>query len=175
MQCTVLLLVVVGLFFTACGASTPEGQMRDPFSARSVGEDGIVVEWSGYTEGYRPNPGPYEHYSVDLSFKNESDTEWRGRVCFSLLDGQGVIADLGRREFSLDPGAAMGTPYVLRFPAELAAGAYGLTLVVHRPEGPFVNTVAIRIGDTTEIYDSQESAYQAALNDCPAPLRTHTE
>jgi hypothetical protein len=147
--------------------------MRDPFSARSVGEDGIVVEWSGYTGGYQPNPGPYEHYSVDLSFRNKSDTKWRGRICFSLLDNQDVVADLGQRDLILDPGAAMGTPYVLRFPAQLAEGAYGLTLVVHRPEGPFVNTVTIRVGDTNEIYESQDSAYQAALDDCPAPLQAH--
>ena len=174
-QCAVVVLIIVALLFTACSTSVSDTKMRDPFSARSVGEDGIVVEWSGYTEGYQPNPGPDDRYTVDLSFKNESDTEWRGRVCFSLLDGQDVVAELGQREFVLDPGAAMGTPHVLSFPAELAQGAYGLTLVVHKPEGPIVNTVTIRIGDTTEIYDAQESAYAAALGDCPAPLQARAE
>lgn len=174
-QRTIVIVAVIGLFFVACSRSISHPQLRDPFTTRSVGEDGIVVGWSGYTEGYQPDPGLYERYSVDLSLKNESDSEWRGRLCLFLLDGQGVVADLGQQDLTLDPGAAMGMPHALRFPTDLAEGAYGLTLVVHKPEGPFANVVTIHIGDTSEIYASQESALQAALDDCPAPVQTRAD
>jgi hypothetical protein len=170
---TVFVLTAVGLLVTACNGSGAEPQMQDPFSARSVGEDGIVVEWSGYTEGYRANPGPSKRYSIDLSFRNERDTKWQVRYCIFLLDGQEVVADLGRRDLALDPGAGVDTPHILGLPSDLEKGAYGLALVVHKPEGPIVNTVTIRAGDTTEIYDSQGSAYQSALDACPAPSATN--
>jgi hypothetical protein len=160
-----IVLAFLGLLLTACGASG--GEMRDPFSARCESEDGIVVEWSGYTEGYQPGYQPEQHDEVYLHFENESDERWKAKYCIQLLDSQDVVATLGQREFVLDPGAAMGTPHVLDFPGELAEGAYGLALVVHRPQGSMVNNVTIRIGDTDDFYRSQESANKAALYGCP--------
>jgi hypothetical protein len=159
------LLDICVLFASACSASEVDQGMWDPFSARSAGENGIVVEWSGYTDGYQLG----QKAKIELGFENNGQETWHAKYCIQLLDSQDVVATLGQREFVLDPGAAMGTPHYLSFPRdlELDDGAYGLALVVYRPQGPIVNSVAIRIGKTDAVYRPQKSIDSAALAACP--------
>jgi hypothetical protein len=162
-------VILASLLCAACSAVETGSDMRDPFSARSENENGIVVSWSGHTEGYPLEFGPGQREKVELRFENDSSETWQGKYCIQLLDDVGVVATLGTRVFTLDPGAAMGTPHYLRFPRDLdlEAGAYGMALIVHRPHGPSVNTVAVRIGETDAIYRPLSSVDQAALAACP--------
>jgi hypothetical protein len=160
-----ILLNVSVLFASACGPSRVAEALSDPFSARSAGENGIVVEWNGYADGYQLG----QKAKIELGFENNGQDTWQVKYCIQLLDSQDVVATLGEREFILDPGTAMGTPHYLTLPhdSELDEGAYGLALVVHRPQGPMVNTVTIRIGESDDVYQPQESIDTAALAACP--------
>jgi len=169
----VALALVAVLVLSGCSPTptTPIDEITDPFSVRSVSEDGIVVGWNGYSKGYHPG----KNFAVDLSFENGSDETWYGRYCICLLDEQHVVATLGQHDFVLDPGALMGTPHTISFPNGLAEGAYALALVVHQPHGPIVNSVTIRVGNTIGVYQSQESATQAALAACPPVMQGDSE
>jgi len=164
----VALALIAALVLSGCGPTPiPISEMSEPFSSRSVSEDGIVVGWNGYSKGYQPR----QDYMADLDFENGSNETWHGRYCVCLLDDQNVVATLGQQDFTLDPGAAMGTPHTISFPDDLAEGAYALALVVHQPHGPIVNSVTIQVGDTTGVHRSQESATQAALAACPPVMQ----
>ena len=163
------LMGVYVLCAAACNSSNVGSEARDAFAARASSENGIIVEWRGYTRDYQPGGQPWQKEKVELRFENDSEERWKAKYCIQLLDTQDVVANLGKREFVLDPGAAMETPHYLEFPRdlELDKGAYGLALVVHRPQGTFVNNVTIRIGETDEIYRPKASPENGALAACP--------
>jgi hypothetical protein len=105
---TVLLLTIAVLLAAGCGAptsvpQTPTREAREPFSARTESEDGAIVAWSGYTEGYEPGA----EVAFDITIRNETDQSWHGRYCLQLLDRQlpKVITTLEQREFTLESGA----------------------------------------------------------------------
>lgn len=168
---TVVLLTVTALLAAGCGAptggpQTPTGEARQPFSARRESEDGAIVAWSGYTEGYAP--GAEEAF--DVTIKNETGEIWRGRYCLQLLDRQAptVIATLEQRAFTLEPGVGFSDTISVRFPEGLDAGGYGLSLAVRRPGGSMVDLVPIQIGETDEERGpTTQQDMDASLEACP--------
>ncbi len=150
---TALLLVVTALLAAGCGVltggpQTPTPEARQPFSARRESEDGAVVAWSGYTDGYEPGA----EATFEITIKNETDQEWPGRYCLQLLAPQTplVIATLEQRPFTLEPGVGFSDTITVQFPQGLDAGGYGLSLAVRRPGGPMVDLVPIQVGETDE-------------------------
>jgi hypothetical protein len=119
--------------------------LTDPFSSRSEGENGIVVEWSGYTHGHQPGKGS----AFALMLRNGSQDVWQGRYCIQLLDRQSVVATLKRREFSLQPGKDWHTQESIHFPDGLSEGAYGLALAI---PGRLSSVVTIQVGRGTGAY-----------------------
>jgi hypothetical protein len=166
-----LLLTIAALLAAGCEASigapqTPTRDTREPFSARAEREDGAIVAWRGYTEGYEPGA----QAEFDITIKNETDRTWDGRYCLQLLDRQlpKVIATLEQRAFTLEPGVGFSDIITVRFPDILDEGAYGLSLAVHRPGGPMVDLVPIRIGQTDETRRATtQRDMDASLEACP--------
>jgi hypothetical protein len=176
---TLLLLTITALLAAGCGAptsgpQTPTREVREPFSARREGEDGTIVAWSGYTEGYEPGA----EAEFDVTIKNETDQTWRGRFCLQLLDRQlpQVIATLEQRPFTLEPGVGFSDTITVRFPEGLGEGAYGLSLAVRRAGGPMVDLVPIRIGEAGEVRrPTTQQDVDAALEACAPPAGADTE
>jgi hypothetical protein len=141
-------LIAVAVALAACETELVETvERREPFSSQRESEDGIVVQWSGYTAGYEPG----EEAAVEAAFTNNSDQIWSVRFCLQLLDrrqGDMEIIGLDERGFGLDPGVGQSSEVAFRVPADLEPGAYGLALVVQRPGGPMVDVIAIQIGET---------------------------
>jgi len=167
-----LFLTITALFTAGCGAPAggpqiPTGETREPFSARAESEDGAIVSWSGYTEGYEPGA----EAEFDITIKNETDRVWEGRYCLQLLDRQlpEVIATLEQRAFTLEPGVGFSDTITIRFPEGLDDGAYGLSLAVRRPGGPMVDLVPIQIGETDEVRRATtQQDMDASLEACPS-------
>jgi hypothetical protein len=143
-----LFLIAVVLVLAACDAELAQSvERQEPFSSRRESEDGIAVQWSGYTAGYEPG----EQAAVETTFTNNSDQVWPVRFCLALLArraGEVEIIGLEEREFDLDPGVGQSSEVSFQIPAGLEPGAYGLSLVVRRPGGPMVDVIAIRVGAT---------------------------
>ena len=99
----VLILIVAALLAIGCTATqTPPPISRDSFSSRATSEDGAIVAWSGYSEGYAPGA----EATFEISIKNETAQDWRGRFCLQLMapEQPQVIATLEQRPFNLAPG-----------------------------------------------------------------------
>jgi hypothetical protein len=166
----VLLLMVTAVLITGCSAlaSTPQAPVeeeRQPFSARRESEDGAIVEWGGYTEGYEPGG----EATFDVSIKNETGQAWPGRFCLQLM-GQGptVLATLEQRPFNLEPGLGFSDTLTVEFPEGMNEGAYGLSLVVRTPNGPTVDLIPITVGETDEERGpTSQKDMDAALEACP--------
>jgi hypothetical protein len=163
-------LILLVLVATACGSSeaTPTDEVRERFSARRESETGLIVAWQGYTEGYQPG----EEAIFGVTFTNETEQTWRGRFCLQLLQRQGshvTVASLEQRPFTLQSDLGFSTDLVVKFPAHLADGAYGLSLVVRSPQGPMVDLVPIQVGETAATYGvATQRDMDAALEACPA-------
>ena len=121
------------------------GNLTDPFSSRTEGENGVVVEWSGFTHGHQPGEGS----AFVLVLRNGSQDVWQGRYCIQLLDRQSVVATLKRGEFSLQPGKDWGMQETIHFPDGLSEGAYGLALVI---PGRLSSVETIQVGKGTGAY-----------------------
>ena len=175
----ILLLIIVALFVVACGeptdlAQTQTSEERERFSARRESEDGAIVAWSGYVEGYKPG----SEESFDITIKNETDQTWRGRYCLQLLDRQlpRVIATLEQRDFALASGMGFSDTITVQLPKDLEEGAYGLSLPVRRPDGPMVDLVQIHIGTTDEVRRATtQQDMDASLEACPPMEATDGE
>jgi hypothetical protein len=148
----VALLFILILLIAAAGCTawkgpepTPASPSRQAFTARRESEDGAVVSWSGYQEGYRA--GTTETF--ELSLTNQTGQTWHGRYCLLLLAGDSptVITSLKEQGFTLDAGMGFSDTLEAAFPEDLASGSYGLSLVVRRPGGPMVDLVPIQVGD----------------------------
>jgi hypothetical protein len=174
-----LLVAVTALIATGCsalagGPAAPEEQERQPFSARREGEDGAVVAWSGYVDGYEPGM----EASFDISIENGTDEPWPGRFCLQLMDNDGpnVLATLEQRPFNLEPGVGFSDAITVEIPEGLDEGAYGLSLVARGPHGPTVDLVPIKVGQTDE---ERQSASQrdmdAAVEACPEATGAKSE
>jgi hypothetical protein len=176
---TLLLLTITALLAAGCGAptngpQTPTREVRESFSARRESEDGAIVAWSGYTEGYEPGA----EAEFDVTIKNETGQTWRGRFCLQLLDRQlpQVIATLEQRPFTLEPGVGFSDTITVRFPEGLGEGAYGLSLAVRRAGGPMVDLVPIRISEAGEVrHPTTQQDVDAALEACAPPAGADTE
>lgn len=81
-----------------------QGTERHPFHARSESENGIVVEWSGFSDGYKPG----EPATVEVGFINGTDQSWRGRYCIQLVDRVSLVS--GTRRNPLVDGAYESRP-----------------------------------------------------------------
>lgn len=166
-----LLLAIAALLAAGCGAPTGEAQTptaraREPFSARAESEDGAIVAWSGYTEGYQPG----EEVAFDITIQNETDQIWHGRYCLQLLDRQlpKVLATLEQRAFTLEPGVGFSDTISGQLPEGLDEGAYGLSMAVHRPAGPMVDLVPIQVGESDEVRRATtQQDMDASLEACP--------
>ena len=159
-------LAVVVLLAAGCAGPTPTQEVPQPFSARTESEDGAIVAWSGSTTRYEPGT----EATFDLSIQNETGQPWQGRYCLLLLAGRShqVIATLEQRPCTLQPGVGFSNSLTVRFPTDLAEGAYGLTLVVRRPDGPMVDLVPIQVGETDEVRgETTQQDMDAALAACP--------
>ena len=163
------ILILFVLVATACGSldATPTDQVRERFSARRESATGLIVAWQGYNEGYQPG----EEASFGIRFTNETEQTWRGRFCLQLLQRQGphvAVASLEQRPFTLQSDLGFSTDLVVEFPADMADGAYGLSLVVRSPQGPMVDLVPIQVGETADSYGvTTQSDMDAALEACP--------
>jgi hypothetical protein len=160
-----LLMIALGLILgSACAqAERPVSGLSDPFSARIESEDGLVVKWNGFSDGYKPGGSA----TVDIGIENGTSKPAELRYCMQLLDERDLLTSLAQNDVTLQPAGAFGTSVVLNIPQDLRVGAYGLALVVRRPAGPLVNTVTIKVGDTTATYAPEPSADDAALAACP--------
>ena len=168
---TTLLLILTVLLGAGCvaptgGPQTPTQEARKPFSARTESEDGAIVAWSSYTEGYEPGA----EVEFDITIKNETDQTWRGRYCLQLLarHSHEVIVTLEQRAFTLEPGVGFSDTITARLPADLDEGGYGLSLAVRRPGGPMVDLVPIQIGETDAVRrPTTQQDMDASLEACP--------
>ncbi len=159
-------LVTSGCNTSALGAEQPTEAPPQPFSARRAYENGAIVEWSGYVEGYEPGA----EASFDISIKNETGEDWPGRFCLQLMDGDrpAVLATLEQRPFNLQPGLGFSDTITVTFPESLDEGAYGLSLVVRAPHGPTVDLVPITVGETDEERGTaSQRDMDAAVEACP--------
>jgi hypothetical protein len=164
-------LTTLILLATNCGAGTdaaptPMTETREPFAATRQSEDGAIVGWSGYTEGYEPGA----EASLDITIKNETEDSWEGRFCLQLLDRQmpQVITTLEQRPFTLEPGVGFSDQITVRFPEDLSQGAYGLSLAVRRSAGPMVDLVQIQVGESNEVRRATtQRDMDASLEACP--------
>jgi hypothetical protein len=163
--------MITMLLVAGCGASTkatqtPSSETRAPFSATRESEDGAIVIWSGYTEGYEPGA----EASFDITIKNETEETWQGQFCLQLLDRQmpQVITTLEQRPFTLQSGMGFSNQITVRFPDDLSAGAYGLSLTVRRSAGSMVDLVPIQVGDSDEVRrPTTQQDMDASLEACP--------
>jgi hypothetical protein len=159
-------LLAVGCSVAAIQSREPTEEPRQPFSARREREDGAVVAWSGYVDGYEPG----EEASFDVTIMNETDEAWPGRFCLQLMDDDlpQVVAVLEQRPFNLEPGLGFSDVITVTFPEDLEAGVYGLSFVVRGPGEPSVDLVPIAVGDTDEGHGpTTQEHMDAALEACP--------
>jgi hypothetical protein len=165
------LIVILSLAAAGCSAlsgpgAAPTEPPREPFSARSESEDGAVVEWSGYTNGYQPG----EEAEFEINIQNNTENTWEGRLCLNLLAGDSptVLATLANRRIDLSTGAGFSDTLAVRFPEDLDSGVYGLSLVVRRPGGPMVEMIPLQFGDTAETSQpATQRDMDASLAACP--------
>jgi hypothetical protein len=166
-----LLLTMISLTIIGCGEKTPLTQtqteeIRERFSAEQESEDGAIVAWSGYSEGYESGA----EAEFDISIKNGTDQTWPGRYCLQLLDRQlpKVIATLEQRNFTLTSGMGFADVLTVQFPMDLSEGAYGLSLAVRRSGRSMVDLVQIQVGKTDEVRDvATQKDLDASLEACP--------
>lgn len=168
----ILLLSGMAMVVAGCGVLAAESQTltekeaRQPFSARRESEDGAVVEWSGYVDGYAPGM----RASFDIGIRNQTDEAWPGRFCLQLMDDDPpkVMATLEQGPFNLAPGLAFSDTITTELPTNLDEGAYALSFVVRRDDGPTVDLVPISVGDAEEGTTPRgQRAMDAALEACP--------
>ena len=160
-------LLTTGCNTSALGAQEATEAPPQPFSARRAYENGAIVEWSGYVEGYEPGA----EASFDVSIKNETGEDWPGRFCLQLMDAErpAVLATLEQRPFNLQPGLGFSDSITVTVPESLDEGAYGLSLVVRAPHGPTVDMVPITVGETDEERGTAtQRDMDAAIEACPA-------
>jgi hypothetical protein len=175
---TCVLLLIISVTLAACSAPAAEPQtpaQDDPvhFSARAESEDGAIVAWRGYHEGYEP--GTEAEFTVEIT--NETAQNWTGRYCLQLLgrESHAVLTTLEQRPFTLEPGVGFTYNMTVRLPESLDDGAYGLSLAVRRPGGPMVDLVSIQVGETDEIRRATtRQDLNASLAACP-PVETMAE
>jgi hypothetical protein len=146
----ILLVVVTTSLVASCGteAEPVPVAVRHPFDMEITSEDGSLVTWDGYTDGYFPG----ETETTRLGVKNGTDQPWFGRICLSLLEPRpsDVVLPLEEREFTLAPGDGFQDIVSFQFPADLPVGRYGLTMVIHQPAGPVVAVTSIQIEEGGE-------------------------
>jgi hypothetical protein len=167
----VVALTMIVLLVTNCGPGTNAtrtllAQTREPFTARRESGDGAIVDWTGYTEGYKP--GAEEEFNITI--RNETEETWQGRFCLQLLARQipEVIATLEQRGFTLEPGMGFSDQVTVQFPDNLNEGAYGLSLAVRREGGPMVDLVPVQVGESDEVRRATtQQDMDASLAACP--------
>jgi len=146
---------------------TPDKAARHPFSLHIAGEDGAEVTWESYSEGFQSGTTETMHLAV----RNNTDGNWDGRLCVQLLEPlpSSVVIPLTQQDFSLETGGGFARDVSVDLPADLAAGTYGLALVVHQPTGPIVDVIPVQVGEGTREPFQGEWPTKAALEACPAP------
>jgi hypothetical protein len=172
LQWLLILLVMITAFFTGCVIPTgnlhhPYDKDRKRFSARKESEDGAIIVWSGYTEGYEPGTeAPF-----DITIKNETEQIWYGRYCLQLMARHSpiVVSTLEQRLFTLEPGVGFSDVITVQLPTGLDGGVYGLSLPVRRANHSMVDLVSIRVGETNEVRQvTTQQDLDAALAACPS-------
>jgi len=163
-----LCTLCIPILLAACGPAvgpTPDETARQPFRLHITGEDGAEVTWESYTQGFLPGTTEIMHVAV----QNNTDQHWDGRLCVQLLEPlpSSVVISLTEQDFSLEMGGGFARDVSVELPADLAAGTYGLALVVHQPTGPVVDVVSIRVGEGTREPFQGEWPTEAALEACP--------
>lgn len=138
-----VLLFATGISLARCVGSQefpPQNLSRDPFSIRSQGEDGVLMELSGNSRGHVPGG----ESAFDLRLVNQGQVTWSGEYCVQLVDKSGVLTTFEQSDFSLEPGEALLQPLRLIFSNDLPEGAYGLGLVISER---WANITTIYLGD----------------------------
>ncbi len=167
-------VVGVGCRVLADAPTVPEPEERPTFSASREWETGAFVEWSGYTEGYKPGAKA----TFDMTIRNQTEDGWPGRFCLQLVDfdRQAVVSTLEQQPFNLEPGLGFAQSITVQFPEHLDASAYGLSLVVRTPHGPSVDLVRITVGETVVARGTVSQAdLDAALEACPEVTGAQSE
>ncbi len=162
----IIAILTAGCRIQLPGRAIPTAAARNSFRARSESEDGAVVSWSGYKDGYQPG----ENASFEITILNQTENTWQGRLCLNLLSGDSaaVLNTLLEREIDLPPGAGFADTVSVQLPGSLQPGPYGLSLVVRRPAGPMVELTTIQVGETQETRQPPTSLdTQASLDACP--------
>jgi len=108
-------------------------------------EDPVVVTWGGYTAGHRI--GATSPFTVSL--ENVSDEREDVRLCLTLLDSEGIVAELAQQRHELAPRMVLETQARAEFPNDLAGGKYGLAMVVRDSSGADAGVVTLAVGEET--------------------------
>lgn len=133
--------------------------------ARAVAdEENILVTWRGYTEGHQV--GATSTFTISL--ENVSEDETPVRYCLSLLDQEGVVAEMAQKRHVVSSLTEFEEEVSVQFPDDLAAGAYGLALVVEDPAGCDAGVVYIGVGDEMrDVVEFPGTVLEEAVEACP--------
>jgi hypothetical protein len=166
---TIAAVVSAGCSALVGGQRAPLHEASEPFSARRQSEDGAIVSWSGYVDGYQPGA----EADFDIAVRNQTGKVWPGRYCLQLMDREPprVVATMEQRPFTLQSGVGFSETVTVQLPEGIDEGAYGLSLAVRRPGGSMVDLVPIQIGQTDdELQATTQDDIDAALAAC-APVQ----
>jgi len=148
------------------GQSDPTQSVRAPFSSRAESGEGLIISWSGYTNGYLPG----QIDLVEVTLENQADLTWQETFCILLMDGRSptVISTLMQQTYTLSPNTAYSEAIKILIPQTVEENAYGLSLVVQKPSGPLVDIVPIQVGEVEAIRESAtQQDLEAAAAACP--------
>jgi hypothetical protein len=171
---SIFLIMTMVLSVTSCitqPISNPTATMkaREPFSARRVSGDGVVIAWSGFVNGYKN--GSTEEFVITL--ENNTNVSWQGGYCLQLMNRQllQVITPLGQREFNLEPSNSFSDVLTTQLPENLDEGTFDLALVVRKPGGPMVDLIPIQIGRANDVHRATtRQDIDASLEACPPEI-----
>ncbi|HOG45162.1 MAG TPA: hypothetical protein PLJ35_02855 [Anaerolineae bacterium] len=138
-------LVAIALLSAGCDLPAVAAQAgpRDPFTARIQGGEGLVVELKGLAHGHRAGSTA----RFELALRNDGTKPWQGRYCLTLVGRSLPVATLAAGELNLEPGVGEAYTIEAPLPADLAAGCYGLALVL--PER-LASVTTITVGEGAE-------------------------
>ncbi len=166
-----VMLLAVGCQAAETPTPTPGVSLKGRFQVESPGEpvpdeEPVVVTWGGYTRGHRI--GATSPFTVSL--ENVSDEREDVRVCLTLLDSEGVVAELAQQRHELAPRMTLQTQVQAEFPDDLGEGTYGLTMVVRDSMGADAGVVMVGVGEDTSAgatVDIPSDVVDGAVAACP--------
>lgn len=128
-------------------------------------EENILVTWKGQATGHEV--GGTSAFTISL--ENVSEDETPVRYCLSLLDQEGVVAELAQKRHVVSSLTEFEEEVSVQFPDDLVAGTYGLVLVVEDPAGCDAGVVYIGVGSGMgDVIEIPRSVVDQAVEACPS-------